>query len=59
MSSCSTAIRWEDWRRLACAYLAQRCLAPPVAAAPLAAPGFASRLPPWRDFSDKLAKVSP
>ena len=34
-------------------------LAPPVAAAPLAAPGLASRLPPRREFGDKLAKVSP
>jgi hypothetical protein len=33
--------------------------APPVAAAPLAAPGLASRLPPRREFGDKLAKVSP
>jgi hypothetical protein len=34
-------------------------LAPPVAAVPLAAPGLASRLPPRREFGDKLAKVSP
>ncbi len=34
-------------------------LAPPVAAAPLAAPGLASRLPPRREFGDKLAKVFP
>lgn len=34
-------------------------LAPPVAAAPLAAPGLASCLPPRREFGDKLAKVSP
>jgi len=32
---------------------------PPVAAAPLAAPGLASRPPPRREFGDKLAKVSP
>jgi hypothetical protein len=34
-------------------------LAPPVAAAPLAAPGLASRLPLRREFGDKLAKVFP
>jgi hypothetical protein len=34
-------------------------LAPPAAAAPLAAPGLASRLPPRREFGDKLAKVFP
>jgi hypothetical protein len=34
-------------------------LAPPVAAAPLAASGLASRLPLWREFGDKLAKVFP
>jgi hypothetical protein len=34
-------------------------LAPPVAAAPLAAPGLASRLPPRRESGDNLAKVSP
>jgi len=34
-------------------------LAPPVAAPPLAAPGLASRLPPRREFGDKLAKVFP
>ena len=34
-------------------------LAPPGAAAPLAAPGLTSRLPPRREFGDKLAKVSP
>jgi hypothetical protein len=34
-------------------------LAPPVAAASLAAPGLASRLPLRREFGDKLAKVFP
>ena len=34
-------------------------LAPPAAAAPLAASGLASRLPPRREFGDKLAKMSP
>ena len=33
--------------------------APPVAAAPLAAPGLASRLSPRLEFGDKPAKVSP
>jgi len=34
-------------------------LAPPVASAPLAASGLASRLPLRREFGDKLAKVFP
>ncbi|GDY68308.1 hypothetical protein SAV14893_077010 [Streptomyces avermitilis] len=45
------------------AYLAQRRpstgLAPPVAAAPPAASGLASRRPLRREFGDKLAKVFP
>jgi hypothetical protein len=40
-------------------FLASAGLAPPVAAAPLAAPGLASRLPPRREFDDQLATVFP